>query len=43
MRLISHYLSRYPAGVLATIVGLGVVVAVLMMRFPALRGIGVLD
>ena len=43
MHLISHYLSRYPAGVLATIVGLGVVVAVLMMRFPALRGIGVLD
>ena len=43
MRLIGHYLSRYPTGVLATVVGLGVVVAVLMMRFPALRGIAVLD
>jgi hypothetical protein len=43
MRLIRHCLSRYPAIVLTTVVGLGFVGAVLMMRFPALRGLGVLD
>ena len=43
MRFINHYVLRYPAGVLAMVVGLGFVAAVLMMSFPALRGIASLD
>jgi hypothetical protein len=39
MHLINDYLSHHPAGVLATIAGVGIAAALLMIYFPGLRGL----